>query len=292
MEKNALNKTMKKLSKKQIISKIFIIIGICLFCYPTVFDIYNASIPSSDIEIYQKNVNTINEDKYNDLIKQAKRYNEYLVNNPTRYLSSKDLKSYLSILDITGTGIMGVISISKINVKLPIYHTTDDKVLQIGVGHVTGTSFPIGGKSTHTVISGHRGMPFDALFTNLPKLVIGDTFQITVLKEKLTYEVDQIQTVLPDEIEKIEIIDGEDYCTLVTCTPLGINTHRLLVRGHRILTPNEVTEEEYDSIITKIVKGYVLSAYDFVLLGFAIVLFFLGFFYPLVKNIIKKRRGK
>jgi sortase A len=160
-------------------------------------------------------------------------------------MSEEEEEEYNSQLDISGTGIMAYIEIPKINCSLPIYHGTDEATLQIAIGHIPGSSLPVGGESTHCVISGHRGLPSAKLFTNLDQMEVGDTFMIHVLNETLTYEVDQILTVLPNELQELQIQEGEDLCTLVTCTPYGVNTHRLLVRGHRI--PNEETDVNGDA---------------------------------------------
>ena len=157
-------------------------------------------------------------------------------------LSEEDKGAYDTLLDISGTGVMGYIEIPTINISLPVYHGTEDAVLQIAVGHLEWSSLPVGGEDTHCVLSGHRGLPSAKLFTNLDKLVVGDKFVMRVLDEVLTYEVDQILIVEPAQLESLNIVDGEDYCTLLTCTPYGINTHRLLVRGHRI-------ENEQGSIV-------------------------------------------
>lgn len=153
-----------------------------------------------------------------------------------------ELEEYYSLLDVNGIGIMGVIRIPKIKVSLPIYHTTDEGVLQVGVGHFTGSSLPVGGESTHCILSGHRGLPSAKLFTDLDQIVEGDVFYLDVLGDTLAYQVDQIQVVLPEEVESLNVVPGEDYVTLITCTPYGVNTHRLLIRGTRIpYVPEEET---------------------------------------------------
>lgn len=152
-------------------------------------------------------------------------------------LTDEERAKYEKTLDVTGTGIMGYVEIPKISVSLPIYHGTDATVLQIAIGHIPGSSLPVGGQGTHCVISGHRGLPSARLFTDIDQLREGDLFMLNVLGKTLTYQVDQIRVVLPDELDDLAIDDGQDYCTLVTCTPYGVNTHRLLVRGHRV--PNQ-----------------------------------------------------
>ena len=181
--------------------------------------------------------------------KKAEDYNRKLrlISSPFIGYSTLD-KEYYSTLDVNGDGMLGYITIEKIKVQLPIYHGTSDKVLNSAVGHVEGSSLPIGGKSTHSVLSAHRGLPSAKLFTNLDKMEIGDVFTITILNRTITYQVDQILIVLPDKIEEMQVKNGEDYCTLLTCTPYGINTHRMLVRGTRI---ENIEEEKKVNVITE-----------------------------------------
>lgn len=187
-----------------------------------------------------------------------------MLKNPSAFYNPDEIKGYEKILDISGTGIMGYITIKKLGVELPIYHGTDEGILQIAAGHLKGTSFPVGGDSTHSVISAHRGLPSTKLFTDLDKMEVGDTFTITILNREITYEVDDISIVLPDETDSLQIEDKKDYCTLMTCTPYGINTHRLLVRGHCIGTGEpqhiHVTAEAFqiDPTITASVMGIIL----------------------------------
>ena len=181
------------------------------------------------------------------------RYNEKLRKNPDRYvMTEEDRKEYDSLLNVSDTGIMCYIDIPAIDCSLPIYHGTDDAVLQNAVGHLEGSSLPVGGEGTHCVISGHRGLPSARLFTDLDKLKEGDVFLLQVLERTLTYEVDQIVVVEPEDMSQLEIVEGEDLCTLVTCTPYGINTHRLLVRGHRIPNREEDRKEKGSDFSTKI----------------------------------------
>lgn len=215
------------------------LMGAGIFFYPTFSNWWNSLHQSRAVMSYADSVSSLGEDQYEQLIAEARSYNERLAQTGALWhMSDEQEAEYNSILDITGTGIMGYISIPKINVQLPIYHGTDDAVLQSSIGHLTGTSFPVGGESTHTVLSGHRGLPSSRLFTDLDKLVVGDTFTITVLNETLTYEVDQIRIVEPDDLSDVQIEADQDLCTLVTCTPYGVNTHRLLVRGHRVPNAN------------------------------------------------------
>ena len=212
-----------------------LLIGLSLLLYPSVSDYWNSFHQTRAIATYAENVAKLDNNQYDHLWEEARAYNEALPfrSNPY-YLSEEQKAQYESLLDVSGLGVMGYIEIPEIDVSLPIYHGTEESVLQIAVGHLEWSSLPVGGMSTHCVLSGHRGMPSAKLFTNLDKLREGDTFLLRVLDEVLTYEVDQILIVEPQEIDALKIVEGKDYCTLVTCTPYGINTHRLLVRGHRI----------------------------------------------------------
>jgi sortase A len=179
----------------------------------------------------------IDDSEYKQILEEAKQYNDKIAHTGINWkLSDQEKITYESLLDINGSGIMGYIEIPRINVVLPVYHGTDDSVLQTAVGHLEGTSLPVGGEGSHCVLSGHRGLPSAKLFTDLDKLANGDTFVLNVMDEVLTYEVDQIRIVLPSDLSELTIREGKDFCTLVTCTPYGINTHRLLVRGKRIET--------------------------------------------------------
>ena len=211
--------------------------GVSLLLYPTVSNYWNARHASRAVADYAQNVQALDRDTYDELLAAAEAYNRSLLTRENAFfLSEAQQTQYESLLDISGTGIMGYIEIPSINVSLPIYHGTSDSVLQIAVGHLDWTSLPVGGESTHCVLSGHRGLPSAKLFTNLDQIVEGDTFVIRVLDEVLTYEVDRILIVEPDDVTALLIEPGRDLCTLVTCTPYGINSHRLLVRGHRVET--------------------------------------------------------
>lgn len=214
--------------------------GLSLLLYPTVSDYWNSFHQSRAISSYAEQVAELDDDTYDRLWADAQAYNERLAGRSWRYnMTDEERAEYESLLNVSGNGIIGYIEIRAIKCSLPIYHGTDESVLQIAVGHIEGTSLPVGGRSTHCVLSGHRGLPSAKLFTDLDKLVVGDTFMMRILDETLTYEVDQIRIVLPNETEDLNIEEGKDYCTLVTCTPYGINTHRLLVRGHRIENPED-----------------------------------------------------
>lgn len=214
-----------------------LLVGLAFLLYPTVSDWWNSFHRSRAVANYVANVSNIDDSNYEKMLEEARAYNSALrERGNARQMSQQESEEYESMLSVTDDGIMAYVEIPKINVLLPIYHGTDDTVLQTSIGHVVGTSLPVGGEGTHCVISGHRGLPSARLFTDLDKLVEGDTFTINVLDEVLTYEVDQIHIVLPNDLSDLQIVDGKDYCTLVTCTPYGINTHRLLVRGHRVQT--------------------------------------------------------
>lgn len=216
---------------------LILVLGLSLLLYPTVADWWNSMHSSRAIASYDAIMAEMDEEDYTHLFDAAHAYNTELnqINFPIMYYDQ--LEGYRDLLNISGNGIMGYIEIPQINVKLPIYHGTDESVLQLGVGHMEGTSLPIGGESTHSVLSAHRGLPSSRLFTDLDKILVGDTFTLYVINQTLTYEVDQILIVEPADVEPLYITEGEDYCTLVTCTPYGINSHRLLVRGHRVENP-------------------------------------------------------
>ena len=228
------NLIMKKHLFTVIIVCVFLL-GLSLLLYPTVSDWWNTFHQSRAVASYIEKVSTMEDDMYGNILNQAREYNSTVADKGVKFrLSDDELKKYESVLNITDSGIMGYVEIPKINCKLPIYHGIDDSVLQVAIGHIAGTSLPVGGESSHCVISGHRGLPSARLFTDIDKLNQGDTFAIHVLDETLYYEVDQIRIVKPEQTENIRITKGEDYCTLVTCTPYGVNSHRLLVRGHRL----------------------------------------------------------
>lgn len=225
-----------KNNKISTIILIFILIlGLSLLLYPSFSDYWNSFHQSKAIAAYADAASEIDQDKYSEMISEAKAYNEKLLEKRNRWiLSDAEKAEYNKILDISGTGVMGYIEIPSIDVALPIYHGVDEDVLQIAIGHLTGSSFPVGGAGTHSVVSGHRGLPSAKLFTDLDQLTKGDLFVMRILDETLTYEVDQIRIVLPNEMDELQIDEEQDYCTLITCTPYGINTHRMLVRGHRV----------------------------------------------------------
>ena len=211
------------------------LLGLSLLLYPAVSDYWNSKHQTRAIAVYSEEVSGLDKEQYQALWADAAAYNASLRERDNAYLLTEEQKAaYEQLLNVSGLGIMGYIEIPSIDCSLPIYHGTEESVLQIAIGHLEWSSLPVGGESTHCVLSGHRGLPSAKLFTNLDKLQEGDVFMLRVLDEVLTYEVDQILIVEPQEIAALQIAEGEDLCTLVTCTPYGINTHRLLVRGHRI----------------------------------------------------------
>ena len=221
--------------KSTIVLLLVFLIGLSLLLYPTASDWWNSFHQSHAIASYAEAVAEMDDVSYEQAWAQAQAYNETLRSNNRRYQpTEEETEQYENLLNISGNVIMGYIEIPAIGVSLPIYHGTEDTVLQIAIGHIEGSSLPVGGPGTHCVVSGHRGLPSAKLFTDLDKLTEGDTFMLRVLDEVLTYEVDQIHIVEPHEVSLLEIEEGRDLCTLVTCTPYGVNSHRLLVRGHRI----------------------------------------------------------
>ena len=218
-----------------------LLVGLGLLLYPTFSDYWNSLHQSRAIQSYTTEASTLDTQQYEQMLLDAQAYNARLAAQGSSYkLTDEQLAEYEGLLNLSGNGVMGYIEIPSIDCSLPVYHGTDDGVLQVAIGHLEWTSLPVGGEGSHCVLSGHRGLPSAKLFTNLDKLQKGDVFMLRVLDEQLTYEVDRILIVEPHELDALQIEDGKDYCTLVTCTPYGINTHRLLVRGHRIENAEEV----------------------------------------------------
>ena len=215
------------------------LVGICILLYPAISDYWNSKVQSRAIVDYESVIENLDPEDYTEIFEDAEAYNKALYETNVPLLDYSKVSGYKEALCVTDNDMMGYLKIDCIGVELPIYHGTSDDVLNKGVGHLEGSSLPIGGESTHSVMSAHRGLPTSKLFTDLDRVEIGDTFEIVVLDQVLTYQVDMIKTIEPDEISNLQIIEGEDYCTLFTCTPYGINTHRLLVRGTRIETGKE-----------------------------------------------------
>ena len=220
-----------------IILTVGFLIGMSLLLYPSVSDYWNSKTQSRAIVDYESVLEHLEPEDYSEIFQQAYDYNEKLWKSDVHpLLYPEKISGYYDTLNVTEFGMIGYLKIDRISVELPIYHGTSTEVLNIGVGHLEGSSLPVGGENTHSVMSAHRGLPSSKLFTDLDRLELGDTFQIIVLDQILTYQVDQIKIITPDKYEDLVIVDGMDYCTLFTCTPYGINTHRLLVRGIRIET--------------------------------------------------------
>ena len=211
-------------------------VGLGVMLYPTISDYVNSKVQSKAIVDYEATLSQMTEKDYTEIFQKADEYNAALRSMDYPFMYYDRLDGYMDMLRVDSSGIMGYVGIDKIKVELPIYHGTSDTVLNSAAGHLEGSSLPVGGESTHCVISAHRGLPSAKLFTNLDKLEPGDTFTVTVLDRVLTYEVFQVLIVEPSEVSALYVMDGEDLCTLVTCTPYGINTHRLLVQGRRIET--------------------------------------------------------
>lgn len=252
------NKTAQKKKKNGSMSTIVLVaiffVGLSVLLYPTISDFWNEKRQSQAIMNYDDLIVNMTPEDYSEHFAKADAYNKKIRNMAFPFMNHKNIaEEYYSTLDVNGDGMMGYITIEKIKVQLPIYHGTSDKVLNSAVGHVEGSSLPIGGNNTHAVLSAHRGLPSAKLFTNLDKLETGDIFTIRILDKTITYQVDQILIVLPHETDNLNIVQNEDYCTLVTCTPYGINTHRMLVRGTRI------ENIEPDRVVNVITEAYQID---------------------------------
>lgn len=223
-----------KNNKIGILLVLMLFVGVCGLLYPSVSQYWNTKTQTRAIENYREILNSLQPEDYEAYLQEAENYNTKLSELSAPLLDYRKVQGYNSILNIGVNGIMGYVSIPKLGVELPLYHGISDEVLNVACGHLEGTSLPVGGESTHCVLSAHRGLPHAKLFTELDKMEVGDTFTITVLNKTITYQVDQIKVVQPNETNDVQIVPGEDLCTLLTCTPYGINSHRLLVRGTRI----------------------------------------------------------
>ena len=214
-------------------------VGICILLYPAFSDFWNSKTQSRAITDYESVLDNLDENEYSAIFERAYAYNKALYETNYPLMDYKNVPGYYDTLRITYNDMIGYLKIDRIGVELPIYHGTSDDVLNRGVGHLEGSSLPIGGENTHSIMSAHRGLPSSKLFTDLDRMEIGDNFQIIILDQVLTYQVDFIKVIEPTDVSDLQIIEGGDYCTLFTCTPYGINTHRLLVRGVRIETIKE-----------------------------------------------------
>lgn len=225
---------MKKKDYTTPILIVVLVVGLSLLLYPSISNYWNSFHQSRAITSYSEEVASLNDEEYDQILQLAQQYNEELANRDNQYaLTERQREQYWSLLNLSGTGVMGYVEIPAIECELPIYHGTNESVLQVAIGHLDWTSLPVGGETSHCVISGHRGLPSAKLFTDLDKLVEGDIFNLHILDEVFTYEVDKITIVEPDETEELQIETGRDLCTMMTCTPYGINSHRLFVTGHR-----------------------------------------------------------
>lgn len=231
---------MRKNGFSTFILLLLLLLGLSLLLYPTFSDYWNSMHQTRAIATYAENVADLDSDKYEHIWNDAKAYNQRISQRENVYaMSDEETEDYHRQLNLTGDGIMGYIEIPGIHVTLPLHHTVEESILQVAVGHIEWTSLPTGGEGNHTVFSGHRGLPSARLFSDLDQLNPGDLFMLRILDELMTYEVDQILVVEPHEVEALQIQEGKDLCTLVTCTPYGVNSHRLLVRGHRVENPEE-----------------------------------------------------
>ena len=225
--------------KSTIILLLSFFVGLSVLLYPSISSYWNSKTQTKAVVDYEAMLARIEAEDFTEYFDAANEYNRQLSELKAPFLEYDKVENYWEILDVSGTGMMGYITIPKINQELPVYHGTSDTVLAIAVGHFQGSSLPVGGPSTHSVVSAHRGLPTATLFTYLDRMEVGDTFTFTILDRTYTYEVDQIHIVEPHDTTYIQIEEGKDYCTLLTCTPFGVNSHRLLVRGHQIDTTQE-----------------------------------------------------
>ena len=266
---------MKKGTLTNFLLILVLLLGLSLLLYPSFSEHWNAKRQSRVISTYSENVAHLDENKYAEVWDSAIRYNQDLLTRHNTFtLTPEQQVVYNDQLNVSGDGIMGYIEVPSINCMLPIYHTVEEKILQMAVGHLEWTSLPTGGEGTHSVLSGHRGLPSARLFTDLDQLREGDRFMLHILDELLTYEVDQILIVEPQETSELQIRPGMDLCTLVTCTPYGVNSHRLLIRGHRVANAPQTTLMRVTAdaiqieplIVAPVIAGMLLAAL-FVLLG-------------------------
>ncbi len=287
-------RTFLKNNYRVILIGLMMIAGLSLLVYPLVANTWNNHVQSTLVNNYTESVSTAIEEGTIDVdaeLEKAYEYNEELLPSilPDSFAEAEANgtdETYMSILNVNGDGIMGYIQIPSIDVKLPIFHTTDEDVLEIGVGHLEGSSLPVGGENTHSVLSAHRGLPSATLFTDLDKVEIGDNFFIIILGEYYAYEVDQILVTEPDDTSALQVEDGQDLCTLITCTPYGVNTQRLMVRGHRVeYTPELLEDAETPTFgAVSLRTNYLL----WVIVGLAIVAAFIALLYIYDKRKTKK----
>ena len=266
--------------KVTIILLIVFFVGLSVLLYPSLSSFWNSKTQSEAIVDYESMLAQFKPEDYTAIFAEADAYNQKLRTLGDPFAEHNLLTEYYDILDVSGTGMMGYITVPKISQELPVYHGTSDGVLSVAVGHVEGTSIPVGGNSTHSVVSAHRGLPTAVLFTHLDRMEIGDTFYFTILDRTITYEVDQIRIVEPNDTSLIQIVDGKDYCTMLTCTPYGINTHRLLVRGHQV----DETQTRNIYIANEAYRIEPVVVMPFVALPIITVLLFYVMFAPVKKE--------
>lgn len=283
-------KKKKKMTIKDIIRLMVLLIAVSVLLYPSVSSYLNEKNSSKVVSYYDAESVKLDNAEREQMFEDARAYNQEMLSNidlidPFSQLNTDIDERYQSLLNLDGSGMMGYIRIPKIGVELPIYHGTSEAVLQAGVGHFWGTSLPVGGETSHTVLTGHRGLSTKTLFTNLDKLDIGDVFYIRVLDETLAYQVDQILTVLPEETDALGIESGQDLATLVTCTPYAINTHRLLVRGHRI--PYEEAQKVVPDVEVKVEMSFTTEV-----LIVAVGVIFAGLALAIIYCIMDRRRRR
>lgn len=261
--------------KSTILLILIFVIGLSLLLYPSVSNYWNSFRESRALAGYVGAVAHLDEKEYQAILSEARGYNETLLDMTNRFsvIEERSHERYMKALSVNEDGIMGYVAVKKLGISLPIYHTTDDSVLQHGIGHLEGSSLPVGGTGTHCVISGHRGLPSAKLFSDLDRLEVGDTFVLNVLEETMTYEVDQIRIVLPEDTEELAIDPMKDYCTLFTCTPYGINSHRMLVRGHRVENEADLLRIRADALKVDTVIVAAFLAIPLLLIALAIMLF-------------------
>lgn len=270
-----------------------LMIGAGILFYPTISSRWNKYRDAMLISDYTRTVNNYSEDQYKDVFVAAKAYNDQHLSNYIMDAFDESTEDYIlthpydTLLNPMGDYVMGYIEIPKIDLRLPIYHGVGTEALEKGAGHIEGTSLPIGGPGTHAVLSGHRGLPGRKLFTDLDLIKEGDQFYLQVLNETLAYEVDQILTVLPHESKALDIVPGEDLVTLVTCTPYGVNSHRLLIRGHRIPFKEEAKEEQKRDVVEKVKNAGMEE--KLVMIGLA-VFFTLCILFWILSEIKRRKR--
>lgn len=287
---------MKKDTLWRFVRLLVILLGIGILVYPSLSEYLSERNSSRTTASYDDSVSQMEQDRLDEMLAQAQEYNRQLAQVSAGQAPQSDEdgnpitpESYWDLLNVDSTGMMGYIEIPKLNTTIPIYHGSSEEVLQVGVGHLQNTSLPVGGESTHAALSGHRGLPTRSLFTDLDKMEIGDRFYIKILNETLCYTVDQILTVLPSEMEALAIEPGQDYVTLITCTPYGINSHRLLVRGVR--TPYDPQEYETDKTENASFWQNLPIQYRHLLIG-AVVIVGILLLRALVCRILKTRKRR